>query len=787
MFRSTLLRGVSAGAISFIVFSTITIAQESLPTIEIGKARHAQRTTAPARSNDATRAAATAPAAASPVLSLFATEPKTAAEGYVVHNASAGTKTDVPIRQTPVSVHVVPKQVIADQNITTVQDALENISSVRSNNNEVEGYNFKIRGFDSRYIYRNSLAIPTGEGAPSMLDTANLERIEVLKGPASILYGRAEPGGLINLVTKQPLDKPRYVVEQQIGSFDHYRTQWDVSSPVSQVPGLAYRVSGAHQNNGSFRSFSGGGERFLVAPVMSYRTSEWTEFTVEGQYLGEKAQSDVGIPPIGPGPAPIALSRPFQEANDPRDRIESYNIGYKFRQNLNEDWKVTNRFLYTGAPNAQKPNITLNCVTLLCVDTDGRTLQRISQFQSVTGRAYSTNIDLEGKFTALGGKHDFLMGLDYLNNYYNYYFSNGATLYPIDIYNPVYGTVPSFAYLDAKIGTGFKGHSSVLTRQKGFYVQDHIIWSDRLHLLVGARYDVADVTRGVSNGDFDAATRAPLYNASKELAIADRLRARTNVDTSWTPRAGLVYDLLPQLSIYGSYSRSFGVNNGFSASKENLGPQRGLQWEVGLKADPLPGLTATLAFFQITKSGVPTRDFASTDPTAVKLAGLQRSRGIEFDVIGRVTDRLSLVANYSHIDAKVISDNPKDPLNPFGSGLYGNHLDNVPRHSGKVFAIYDFGENGLGWRVGAGVTASTRAWGDLQNTFLMPGWARLDGFASYTTLYEGHKITAQLNLQNINNAQYFTGVDNYFNYNVPPLPLFPAKPFTATGTVRFEW
>ncbi|MFZ3181205.1 MAG: TonB-dependent receptor, partial [Methylocystis silviterrae] len=400
-------------------------------------------------------------------------------------------------------------------------------------------------------------------------------------------------------------------------------------------------------------------------------------------------------------------------------------------------------------------------------------------YQSSTDRTISTNIDIEGKFAAVGGKHDFLMGLDYLNTYNDYYFGNTAAMYPIDIYNPIYGTVPPFAYWDARIGSDFKFHSSVLSRQKGFYVQDHVTWFDRLHLLVGARYDVADVTNGTIfsfGGD---------YSATKDGAIAKRLSARTHIDTAWSPRVGAVFDIAPGLSAYASYSRSFGLNNGFTASGQPLGPQRGLQWEAGLKAEPLPGLSATLAVFQITKSGVPTRDFSS--PVAVKLAGLQRSRGIELDVIGRVTDRLSIVANYAHIDAKVISDDLKDPLNPFGSGLLYNHLGNVPRHSGKIFVTYDFGESGIGWRVGGGVTASTRAWGDIQNTFLIPGWARLDGFASYSTLLEGHKLTAQLNLRNINNAQYFVGVDNYLAAFGPPLRSIPAAPFTATGTVRVEF
>jgi iron complex outermembrane receptor protein len=761
MQKLLLLRGVCAGALILLV-PALGVAQEALPTIDIGAESRA-------------RASA----------SRFRSEPKTAEDGYVARDAASATKTDTPIRETPVSVNVVPKQVVADQAITSLTDALENVPGVRSNNNELEGYNFKIRGFDSLYIYRNNLAIPGGEANPSGFDTANVERIEVLKGPASVLFGRGEPGGLINIITKEPLAERRFVVDQQIGSFAHHRTSWDFSTPVAEVPGLAYRVSGAYQNNGSFRKFQGG-ERVLIAPVVAYRPTEWTDFTIDGQFLGQRAQSDIGVPTIGPAPANLPFYRSFQEPNDPRDHVESVNIGYRFRQNLDENWKVTNRFLYAQTPTMEKNMVTMFCGFPYCVDPDLRSLPRIGEYQWLSWRTFSTNLDVEGKLTTLGAKHDVLMGFDYFNSLYNYFFGDSGSAPSIDIYNPIYGTVSPLTYLGAKTGVGFKSHSTELRQQKGFYIQDHVTFlDDKAHLLLGARYDVAEVTRGRSRsfgGDF---------SANKEAAIADRYAAKTREDSAWSPRVGLVYDLLPQASVYGSYSRSFGANNGFDVNNVNLGPQRAYQWEVGVKAEPLDGLTATLAFFQITKSGIPTRDYSSSDPAALKLAGLQRSRGIELDVIGRISDRWTVIANYAHIDAKVIADAPKNPLDPFGftdtSGFYLNHLDNAPRHSGKIFLTYDFGEGGLGLRVGGGVTASTHAWGDIQNTFVIPGWARLDGFASYTTLYEGHKVTAQINLRNITNTRYYTGVDNFFNYYNPPLSALAAPPFTAIGSLRFEW
>ncbi|MFO1125513.1 MAG: TonB-dependent siderophore receptor [Methylocystis sp.] len=784
MNSSVLLRGVSAGALTLLV-SHEAFAQQSLPTIDVGGARRAppSRISVPPSGRPSTPAPGPS--------SRFPSEPKTPEQGYVVSNATTGMKLNIPIKETPASIAVVPKQVLVDQNITRLQDALENVSGVQSNNNDLEGYIFNIRGFQSLYIYRNALAIPGGEANPQIFDTANIERIEVLKGPASILFGRSEPGGIINIITKQPLDKPRYVAEQQVGSYNYYRTQWDFSAPSETIPGLAARVTGAYQNSGSFRKFQGG-NRIIIAPVVSYRPSDWTEFTVDTQFLTNRTQSDIGQPSLGPYgnlPGPLPNNRSFQEPNDPRDRNDSYNISYNFRQNLSEDWKVTNRFLYTegwlGKP----------LISGLTVQPDNLTFDRVTQFQDLHGRTFSTNLDFNGKFETFGAQHNFLFGLDYLISLYDYFFGNGLDIYPIGLYAPIYGTVPSFAYWGAIVGSGFKGHSSVLTRQKGMYVQDYITVLDRVHVLMGVRYDVADVTRGAVSSNYDTGNIADVLAPSKNLAIADRLASPTNLFTGWTPRAGVVFDISPELSGYGSYSRSFGLNNGFDAQNRALPPEKGLQWEVGLKAQVLQDVLATLAFFQITKSGVSTQDFLNIG--ASRLAGLQRSRGVELDVVGRVSERVAIIANYAHIDAKVIDDSPVNRLNPFGaldrdiygprSGLLGNHLQIVPRHSGKIALTYDFGENGLGFRVGASVTAQTRSWGDVQNTFLLPGRARLDGFASYATLFEGHKLTAQLNLKNINNVHYFQAVDNFFNYNVAPYLRTPAPPFTAVGTLRFEW
>lgn len=801
MFRSSLSRGVSAGALILAFSSELALAQQSLPTIDVGGARRAAATRPPAQRDQV--APVGQPSTIAPLdTSRLRLEPKTPTEAYIVRNADSATKMDVPIKEIPQSIEVIPRQVLVDQQVTNLKDAVSNVSGVISNNLEGVGAQFHIRGFRQNFIFRNALSLSQSTGIPLLVDTANVERVEVLKGPSSILFGRADPGGVINIVTKQPLDEPLYRVDQQIGSYDHYRTQWDVSAPIADVPGLAYRVSGAYQNNGSFRQFQGGRRAFL-APVVRYSPSAWTEFTAEAELLTSRIQEDLGLPSgslYGPLIAPLPHTRSFQEPNDPKDLIDRYLVSYNFRQNLNDDWKVTNRFLYQDSRWAS--NMVSNAgFGQFAYDTSFNPeqffqLNRQTQFQDLKSYNLSTNIDLNGKFEALGAKHNFLFGLDYANLGYDYVYNFGFDNYPINIYGPIYGTVPNWAFYDSVIGRGFKFNSSVLARQKGMYVQDYISWFDRLHLLIGARYDIADLTRGRSQSNFDLfPDLGPVLAPSKQLAIADRFRQPTTISTGWSPRVGAVFDILPELSAYANYSRSFGQQAAFDANSVALPPERALQWEVGLKAQPLPGLLATLAFYQITKSNVATAQLGTIG--ASQLAGLQRSRGVELDLIGALTDRMTVIANYAYINAKVIDDDAPNRLNPFSflddavfgapGGFLGNHLEFAPRHSGKLFLTYDFGENGLGFRAGGGVTVSTHWWGDIQNTFLMPGFARLDGFASYTAELYGHRVTAQLNLQNINNVRYFDAVDDTFNLNWAPRFRIPARPFTAVGTLSFKW
>ena len=603
------------------------------------------------------------------------------------------------------------------------------------------------------------MAIPSSLSIPGTFDTANLERVEVLKGPAAVLFGRVDPGGVINLVTKRPLRDPYYKVEQEFGSYDHYRTVWDATGPLNQLGTVAYRLSGAFQDYGSFRDFQGG-QRIFIAPVLSFKPGANTDLVVDFQYMKNKAQSDTGFPALGNRPAPIPLSRSFQESNDPRDTTENYNLAYDLKHRFTDNWSITNRFLYSHALMF-KPNVVGTALD----DATG-ILDRTVTFQRLNGNAYSTNLDVNGKFDLLGAKHNLLVGLDYFHSYYNYHYSEADGNFPISIFNPGYGTIPASAYNDAVGGAGARFLSSVQSKQYGLYVQDQITVFDKLHVLLGGRYDSAEIHSGFSD-------------VSKDAAIADRHVQPGLSDHQFSPRAGLLYQFTPTLSGYASYAKSFGLNNGLSSTGAPLPPQHGKQYEIGLKAEIFTGLSVTLAVFHLTKTNVPTPDLSTPNPTDLVAIGEARSQGVELDLVGSLTSRLNLIAHYAYLDTKVTRDN---------SGLQGNQLDNVPHHSGRLFLTYHLGnDEGLGWRVGGGVTAAAKTAGDPQNTYNLPAYTRLDAFTSYSAMIGSTRWTAQLNLRNLLNTQYFDGTDLFYNNLTPRVNLLPAQPFTAIGTIRMEF
>ena len=692
-------------------------------------------------------------------------------ESYTVTNSSTATKTDTPIMETPVSIRVVPKAVMSDQKTTTIKDALENVSSVRPQSSLGLSNGFIIRGFRNGRVYRNGLVangVGIGEGA--QYDSANLERLEVLKGPAAVLFGRIEPGGLINLVTKKPRDESYYSVEQRFGSYNFYRTEWDATDAITDDKSLSYRFSGSYQNNKSFRDFNFN-DRVLVNPSLTWRPSDATEMSLEVEAIDEDYQVDRGLFAIGNRPAPIPISRSFIDPNDPVDTNSKVNLGFNLTHAFNEDWTLRNRFLASFVHDnniSVKPANAFTVQQFLDPSAGNRTYLRNIFSQISDSETYTTNLDLTGNLELWGTKHQTLVGFDYLRSTGTYLtrgnFQAPVSGLEIDIFNPVYGIDPSF-YATA-LATPFPAganHSFFRDEWYGVYFQDHITLWDKLHILGGGRYDWATTGRG--RGDSSSAAEAALP---------------ARKDEGFSPRVGILYQPWAWASVYGNWTTSFGANNGVTDSGGTIDPEIGEQFEAGLKTEFFDQrLTTTLAYYHLTKENLLTRDFNSSDPFAMAAIGEARSQGIELDVTGQITDEFSIIGNYAFTDARITKD---------FSGLQGNRLNNVPEHSGSLWLKYDIHHyqplNGLSF--GLGVFAAGQRQGDNDNTFVLPGYARLDAFTSYAYQLRGSRLIAQFNIRNLLDKTYYESTDPF--QNAPPrVGIYPGAPLTAMGSIRLEF
>ncbi|MEH2250938.1 TonB-dependent siderophore receptor [Nostoc sp.] len=296
-------------------------------------------------------------------------------DGYGATDASSATRTDTPIRDIPQSIQVVPRQVIEDRVITDPDDAVRTVSGVIPSNPSYEGglSSFSIRGFDSgSNILRNGVR-DIDFGSISRNDLTNIERVEILKGPASVLYGQGSLGGAVNIVTKQPLRDPFYNLEFLAGSYDLYQGAVDFSGPLNDSRTVLYRLNAFYQDSNTFIDFSRN-NRWLVNPVVSWQISPNTKLTIEGDVSKTVSQTSAGLPAVGtmlPNPnGKIPINRFIGEPND-FETASFARIGYDLQHQFSKDWSVRNVFRYAVLKRGGG-----GFTTGSSLDPDGRTLSR---------------------------------------------------------------------------------------------------------------------------------------------------------------------------------------------------------------------------------------------------------------------------------------------------------------------------------------------------------------------------------------------------------------------------
>ncbi|MEM9809205.1 MAG: TonB-dependent siderophore receptor, partial [Cyanobacteria bacterium P01_D01_bin.56] len=544
---------------------------------------------------------------------------------YVVPAASTATRTDTPLDEIPQSIQVIPEEVLEDQQVIRLNDALRNASGVVSNSLDQRGQRFIIRGFSSSSVLRDGFRQTNGgSGNSGFQELANIEQIEVLKGPASILSGALEPGGAINLVTKKPLSEPFYELGLRAGNRELIEPSIDMSGPLTEDGQLLYRLNALYRNEDYHRDFDVPVERFFIAPVLSWAISDRTDLTVELEYSDETRPADFGgIPIIGDRVADVPFDRITGEPDDDASN-EFLRLGYQFEHRFSDKWKARNSFRYISLDNDFVSNVAFG--------TNEATgdIFRVWVQNAQPSDSYELQTNVVGEFTTGSIEHTLLAGIDlYRREAKNNRRFDFTPQPPFNLFDPVYGLVsrPDSFNEPPPQETDFR------TDNLGIYVQDQVTLSDNLFLLAGLRYDT--VTEDVDN--------------------LERNTSTSQSSDAFTPRVGLVYQPVENLSLYTSYSTSFSPNSATDRSGDLLEPEEGRQFELGARAELLDGrLTTSLALFNITKQNVATADpDALPGETFAVATGEQRSQGVELDVIGEILPGWDIVANYAYTDADI--------------------------------------------------------------------------------------------------------------------------------------
>ena len=657
-------------------------------------------------------------------------------DGYRVPDASTATRTDTPLRDIPQSIQVIPQQVIKDQQITRISDAVRNVSGVTQQG----GYagstdNYNIRGFTTYDNLRNGFAVQD-----DFVNPTNIERIEVLKGPASVLYGQFEPGGVVNYITKQPLSEPYYSAEFTAGSFSTYRPSIDISGPLNSDKTLLYRLNAAYENFGSFIDFNHQ-ETFAIAPALTYKIDDATTLTLEYEYLKLDRVFNDGLPAY-PSVFKAPISRFLGEPDDHFSKETNsvfLNVNHRFSKNI----QFRSGFSAT-VNNSEESEFRPDSI-----DADGRTVRR--RFAAGPGyyQNYSLQNDLISNFNTGSIQHQLLVGLEWNKYIYGFdYLRSTASLTPsIDLFNPVYGASRPAEFDEAAERDRYDRNTIAV------YLQDQVTLLPNLKLLVGGRYDFIHRKNRVQL--LDSLGRDPIDDAT-----IDRF-----YDDAFSPRVGIVYQPIEPISIYASYSRSFNPSSSQTADRTQLPAERGTQYEVGLKADLIKDrLSATFAAYDITKENVATTDPNNRDFSIA--AGEVKSRGLEFDVSGQILPGWNVIGSLFHNDAFVSRDN---------SLPVGDSLVNAAGIGGSLWTSYEIQNGdwkGLGFGGGVFYTGDREA--ELPNTFKIPSYVRADA----TIFYKRDNWRVGLNFKNLFDTQYYDSQGYY---------LRPGAPLTVLGTFSVQF
>ena len=679
-----------------------------------------------------------------------AQNPRGPGVGYVATRTDTGTKSNTPIREIPQAISVVTRQQMDDQDVQSVRQALLYTSGVFADQNGLNGDSYEQiygRGFKMQE-FLDGMLLPTNAYNVLSIDPYDLERIEILHGPASVLYGSVSPGGMVNLTSKTPTETPQHEVYLQGGSPEQVGGGFDLSGPVDGSNQVFYRLVGSAldgdtQVNGVDK------QRISIAPSLTYKPDADTSFTILGRYQYDPKAGYYNTLPIqgtqwaNPGgqiPVDLNPGDPNYQKYSKREA----SIGYLFDHRFDDVWSVHQSVRYTY-DQANLENVFAYGIT-----SNGQDLERYAFANNTSLSQFTVDTNAQAKFITGPLSHTVTMGLDYQRIFYKETYGNNFDEPDLDIFAPVYNQVinPVSSFTT----------DTELQQQMGLYAQDQIRVG-HLAFLIGGRND---------------------WSTTAEHGETDGSSWSSQADSKFTWRIGAVYLMDNGLSPYVSYSTGFQPEVGTDADGNAFKPTTSQQYEVGVKYQP-PGYHSfiTAALFNLKQQNVLT-----TDPTNSNFetqTGEIRSRGLELEGHASLSNDLDLILSYTYVDATVTKSNTT-------SGAYtynvGDTPNGVPSNMASAWVNYRMPWHALrGLTLGGGVRYVGATYGDDQESFSIHAVTLFDAVVNYdlSALSDQlHGLSFQLNGSNLFNTTYVAGCtsDIACSYGLKRVVL---------GSLKYKW
>ncbi|ALZ10882.1 TonB-dependent siderophore receptor [Pseudomonas aeruginosa] len=676
--------------------------------------------------------------------------------GIVATRSAVGTKTNTAINEVPQSISVITRDEMDKRGVKDFNAAVAYTPGIRAvdyagGQGAPDIYMRGFRSFNLFGIYKDGLRSGFNQ-YDTDFETYGLERLDVIKGPASVLYGQMAPGGMVNLTSKRPTDEPIREIQVQGGSHDHKQGAIDIGDRLDDEGRLTYRLVALKRDSGTQVDHSPD-DRTYVAPALTWKPDDDTRFTVLASYLktrkgGAEQSFPVNGTLTGTAYGHVPSSTYLGDPDVSKYEVENTSLGYIFERQLSDDWTFTQNARYTKANVDYISNGARNGGQL---GSDGRTYTFGYQKRPKKTDTFLLDNNLGGQFETGAIGHDVLFGLDY-GHYSGRESRRGVTSnQTVDIFDPIYNASPTWS-------SALQTDGKSVVSQKGVYFQD-ILSLDNWRLTLGGRQD------WVEGRDYSY-----LYDTRS-----------VQKDDKFTGRVGLAYLFDNGITPYASYSTSFQPTSGVAQDGSYFKPTEGEQYELGIKYEP-PGYNSfiTLSVYDLTQKNVTTTD--PTNPSYQVQTGEQRSRGVELEGKAELTRGLDLIASYAYTDAEVTK------ANPVGTGanaysLEGNVPISVAKDTASLWLDYTVQGGpleGLGMGIGQRYVGSSY---NAKNTVKVPHYTLTDASVRYDL---GHLtpdlkgVSVDLSASNLFDKRYFT--PGFYESSV-----FYGTRRTVVGSLTYRW